>query len=398
MAGRDFYKTLGLSIDADQISIKSAYRKLAMQYHPDKNPGDKSAEEKFKEINQAYEGLKDPKKRSMYDRYGETAFSNSSSQQDRGFNFSEGFSSIFEEMFGDFMHGEQAQRQERRGEDLRYDLSLTLEDIYTGVEKEISFEKYVHCEVCHAKGGDGKETCFQCHGRGKVRHQQGFFIMEQTCVSCSGTGEIVKNACKACSGSGRSVQNKKLKVNIPAGVESGNRIRIPGEGNAGTHAGESGDLYIFLTIKAHEIFQTKEANLFCRVPIPMVVAALGGSIQIPSMKGGVIDVSIPAGTQHGDIIKVKKSGMPVYRRNTFGDLEIQILVEIPKHLNTRQKDVLKKFDESLSPAKNQPESTGFWERLKTFILNHTPLDKMHESVKRDKKSSSFSRYVHRGSE
>ncbi len=370
MSKADFYDILEVDRGASPDELKRAYRKRAMQYHPDRNPGDAEAEQKFKEISEAYEILKDPQKRAAYDQYGHAAFEGGAGGPAGGFDFDFGssFADVFDDLFGEFMGGRRGRGSggTARGADLRYNLEISLEDAFFGKKAELQVPTTANCEDC---GGSGAEagsqpvTCPQCQGHGKVRSQQGFFTIERTCPSCGGVGRVIENPCSTCGGAGRVHRERTLAVNIPAGVEDGSRIRVAGEGEAGLRGGPSGDLYIFISLAAHRIFQRDGMNIYCRVPIPMVTAALGGAIEVPTLDGGRAKVTLPAGTQSGRQFRLKGKGMPALRGNQQGDMYIQALVETPVNLTKRQKDLLQEFADA-GGAKTSPESEGFFARVK----------------------------------
>ncbi len=376
----DYYKTLGVDKGADAAEIKKAYRKMAMKYHPDHNKDSKEAEEKFKLVNAAYDVLKDEQKRSAYDRFGESAFDGSMGGGGGGGNpfggggFQGGnFSDIFEDMFGDFMGGGGQQRGGNgamRGADMQYAMDITLEEAYSGLEKTITVPVQDTCDGCDGKGaekGSGAESCSTCNGAGRVRAQQGFFTIERACATCGGQGTVIKNPCKKCSGAGRVRREKTLKVNIPKGIDGGRRIRLSGEGEAGVRGGPSGDLYILVGIKSHKFFKRDSANIYCRVPIAMTTATLGGEIEVPTIGGKRSKVKIPGGTQTGQQFRLKEQGMTVLNGNAKGDMYIEIFVETPVNLNTKQKDMFKSLDKDLSGKdgkKHSPESSGFFDRMK----------------------------------
>ncbi|ARJ66337.1 molecular chaperone DnaJ [Magnetospirillum sp. ME-1] len=375
MSKQDYYELLGVEKGASGDDIKKAYRKLAMQFHPDRNPGNADAEQKFKEINEAYDVLKDEQKRAAYDRFGHAAFEQGGGGPGGfggggfgGFGGG-GFSDIFDEMFGEFMGGGRRGQASGRGADLRYNMDISLEDAFAGKSATIKVPSSAPCEDCKGTGGkDGAQpvTCSGCNGHGKVRQQQGFFTIERTCPTCQGMGKIIKDPCRSCGGSGRTRKEKTLSVNIPAGVEDGTRIRLAGEGEAGMRGAPSGDLYIFLSIAAHRIFQRDGANIFCRVPIPMTTAALGGTIEVPAIDGSKAKVTIPEGTQSGNQFRLKNKGMSVLRSPARGDMFIQAVVETPVNLTKRQKELLAEFNEAGEgeKAKNSPESQGFFAKVK----------------------------------
>ncbi|WP_102868163.1 molecular chaperone DnaJ [Pseudovibrio exalbescens] len=373
MSKRDYYEVLGVSREADDKALKSAYRKLAMKYHPDRNPGDEEAEAKFKEANEAYDTLKDPQRRAAYDRYGHAAFENGgfgggAGAGPHGADFASAMSDIFDEFFGG---GARRGPGRGRGADLRYNLDITLEEAYTGKEVEIEVPTSITCDNCSgsgAKPGTQPTTCNTCGGVGRVRAAQGFFTMERTCPTCQGRGEIITDPCEKCGGTGRTTQNRTLSVNIPAGIEDGTRIRLAGEGEAGVRGGPAGDLYIFLSIKPHEFFQRDGADIFCRVPISMTTAALGGQFEVPSLDTATARVKVPESTQTGKQFRLRGKGMPIMRTHQHGDMYIQVVVETPTKLTKRQRELLQEF-ESESSGENHPESTGFFARAKEFLEN-----------------------------
>lgn len=376
MAKEDYYKSLGIDQGASTEEIRKAYRKKAMQYHPDRNPGDKQAEQKFKEINEAHDVLKDEQKRAAYDRFGHAAFEQGGPGGGGPFGggFSQGFGQtgfgdIFEEMFGDFMGGgaRRGGGGSARGGDLRYNLEVTLEQVYRGAKTNIRVPTSVACSECSgsgAAGGAAPITCPTCQGHGRVRAQSGFFTVERTCPACQGVGQVIKDPCRSCGGTGRERKEKNLSVNIPAGVEDGTRIRLSGEGEAGMRGAPAGDLYIFLTVAPHRLFQREGANVFCRVPIPMTTAALGGSIEVPTLGGRRARINIPAGTQGGHQFRLAGKGMPVLRSSAHGDMFVQTFVETPVNLTKKQKDLLREFENSGSAEKTSPESAGFFSKVK----------------------------------
>jgi molecular chaperone DnaJ len=368
---RDYYEVLGVSRTCTEVELKAAFRKLAMQHHPDRNPGDKDCEHKFKEINEAYDVLKDGDKRAAYDRYGHAAFEQGGGMGPGGFSadFGSAFADIFEGIFG--MPGGARGRSSgrERGSDLRYNMEITLEDAYVGKTAQIRIPTSVTCEACSgsgAKAGTKPKACATCGGMGKIRHAQGFFTLERTCPSCQGRGQVIDDPCKACGGAGRVTRDRNLSVNIPPGVEDGTRIRLAGEGEAGLRGGPPGDLYIFLSLTPHEFFQRDGADLHCRVPVSMVTAALGGEFEVPSIDGSKARVKIPAGTQTGRRFRLSSKGMPVLRTKQTGDMYVQVSVETPQNLSKRQRELLAEF-EKLSSAETQPESSGFFGRVKDFL-------------------------------
>ncbi|ATU93384.1 molecular chaperone DnaJ [Phyllobacterium zundukense] len=368
----DYYETLGVARSADEKELKSAFRKLAMQFHPDKNPGDADAEHRFKEIGEAYETLKDPQKRAAYDRFGHAAFENGGMNGGGGgFGGAGGFADIFEDIFGEMMGGGRQRRSggRERGADLRYNMEITLEEAYTGKTAQIRVPTSITCDECSGSGakiGTSPVTCTTCSGSGRVRAAQGFFSIERTCPTCHGRGQIIKDPCSKCSGQGRITEERALSVNIPAGIEDGTRIRLTGEGEAGLRGGPSGDLYIFLSLKPHEFFQRDGADLYCKVPISMTTAALGGQFEVATLDGTQTRVKIPDGTQNAKQFRLKGKGMPVLRQPAMGDLYIQIAIETPQNLNKRQRELLEEF-ERMSSQDNSPQSSGFFARMKDFF-------------------------------
>ncbi|MGC4024139.1 MAG: molecular chaperone DnaJ [Mesorhizobium sp.] len=369
----DFYETLGVARGADEKELKAAYRKLAMQFHPDRNPGDHAAEIKFKEIGEAYDCLKDPQKRAAYDRFGHAAFEHGGGGGgfQNGFGGG-GFSDIFEDIFGEMMGGGGRRRStggRERGADLRYNMEITLEEAYTGKTAQIRVPSSIACTDCSgsgAKPGTQPVNCAMCGGHGKVRASQGFFSIERVCPQCGGRGQTIKDPCPKCNGQGRTIQERSLSVNIPAGIEDGTRIRLSNEGEAGLRGGPSGDLYIFLAVKPHEFFQRDGADLYCRVPISMTAAALGGQFEVATLDGTQTRVKVPEGTQNGKQFRLKGKGMPVLRQAQMGDLYIQTAVETPQNLTKRQKELLEEFD-AISSKENSPQSAGFFSRMKDFF-------------------------------
>jgi molecular chaperone DnaJ len=369
----DFYETLSVSRNADEKELKSAFRKLAMRYHPDRNPGDSEAEQKFKEINEAYETLRDPQKRAAYDRFGHAAFENGGMGRGNGAGFGAGgFADIFEDIFGDIMGGGGRQRRSggrERGADLRYNMEITLEEAFAGKTAQIHVPTSIACDECSGSGarpGSSPVQCPMCHGAGRVRASQGFFSIERTCPQCQGRGQIIDDPCRKCSGQGRVTEERSLSVNIPAGIEDGTRIRLAGEGEAGLRGGPPGDLYIFLSVRPHEFFQRDGADLYCKVPISMTTAALGGSFEVATLDGTQTRVKIPEGTQNGRQFRLRGKGMPVLRQPQVGDLYIQVAVETPQNLTKKQRELLEEF-ERISSNENNPQSTGFFTRMKDFF-------------------------------
>ena len=375
MAKRDYYEVLGVSRTADEKEIKAAYRNLAKRLHPDANPGDKSAEHAFKEVGEAYEALKDPQKRAAYDRFGHAAFENGGGRGPAGFGpeFSSSMSDIFEDIFGDFMGGGRGAgggggRQSRlRGSDLRYNLDITLEESYSGRTVEIDVPTLATCTTCEgsgAKPGTGMSTCRHCNGHGKVRAAQGFFTIERTCPVCAGHGQVIDKPCKSCGGNGRIHKEKTLSVTIPAGVDDGTRIRLANEGEAGMRGAPPGDLYIFLQMRQHEIFEREGSDIFCRVPIPMTTAALGGAVDVPAIDGTMAKVSVPEGTQSGQQFRLRGKGMSVLNGKGRGDMYIETTVETPVQLTRKQKELLREFEEAGGSRTHSPQSEGFFSRVK----------------------------------
>ena len=375
MSKKDYYEVLGCERGASPEELKKAYRKLAMQYHPDRNPGDKEAETRFKEVGEAYEVLKDEQKRAAYDRFGHAAFENGGAgaggfRQGGGAGFG-GFTDIFEEMFGDFMGGGRRGEHSNRGADMRYNLEISLEDAFHGRTIEIKVPTAVECDTCGGSGaaeGAKPVTCSTCAGHGKVRTSQGFFTIERTCPSCSGQGMVIDDPCRSCNGTGRTHENKTLSVTIPKGVEDGTRIRLSGEGEAGLRGAPAGDLYIFLSVEQHSLFQRHGADLFCRVPISMPDAALGGDIEVPTVDGGRAKVKIPEGTQSGQQFRLRSKGMPNLRSEYRGDMYIEVAVETPVNLTKRQKELLREFNgkDGQGGRSTSPESEGFFAKVKEF--------------------------------
>ncbi len=378
MAKRDFYDVLGVNRSATPDELKKAYRKKAKELHPDRNADNPNAEAQFKEVNEAYDALKDPERKAAYDRYGHAAFDGGMGGGARGGHpggfggnqdFASAFSDVFEDLFGDFVGGGRGNARSRasRGSDLRYNLRISLEEAYSGTRKTIRVPRLSVCEACSGTGAEGGAepvTCPTCSGMGKVRAQQGFFTVERTCPTCGGSGQIVKNPCKVCVGAGRVEKEASLSVNIPAGVETGTRIRLSGEGEAGLRGGPAGDLYIFINVSEHPIFKREDLTLFCRVPVSMARAALGGEVEVPTIDGGRSRVKVPAGSQSGRQMRLRSKGMPALRGGGHGDMLIELAVETPVNLTQKQKELLEEF-EKLS-AENNPESSGFFDKVKSF--------------------------------
>ena len=369
MSKRDYYDVLGVPKGSEADAIKKAYRTKAKELHPDRNSDNPNAESQFKEVNEAYEVLKDADKKAAYDRYGHAAFEGGGGQGfGGGGDFSSAFSDVFDDLFGDFMGGGRGGRKKQsRGSDLRYNLSISLEEAYAGLQKIINIPSAVTCGSCNgtgAAGGSSPTTCPTCSGLGKVRATQGFFTVERGCPTCSGAGQIIKNPCSLCGGQGTQKKDKALSVNVPPGVETGTRIRLAGEGEAGPRGGVFGDLYIFIEVSKHKIFERDGLNLFCRVPVSMAKASLGGEVEVPTIDGGRSRVRIPAGSQSGRQMRLKGKGMPAIKTIQKGDMFIEMAVETPVNLTTKQKELLQEFEE-LSED-NNPETNSFFSSVKTF--------------------------------
>ena len=370
MSKRDYYDVLGVPKGSEKDAIKKAYRTKAKELHPDRNSDNPNAEAQFKEVNEAYEVLKDAEKKAAYDRYGHAAFESGGGGPGFGGSgdFSSAFSDVFDDLFGDFMGGGRGGRkQQSRGSDLRYNLSISLEDAFAGLQKTINVPSSVACGSCNgtgAAGGSSPTTCPTCSGLGKVRATQGFFTVERGCPTCSGAGQIIKNPCSSCRGQGTQKKDRALSVNVPPGVETGTRIRLAGEGETGPRGGISGDLYIFIEVSKHKIFERDGLNLFCRVPVSMAKASLGGEVEVPTIDGGRSRVRIPAGSQSGRQMRLKGKGMPAIKTVQKGDMFIEMAVETPVNLTARQKELLQEFEE-LSED-NNPETNSFFSSVKTF--------------------------------
>jgi molecular chaperone DnaJ len=377
MAKQDYYATLNVARDANPEDLKRAYRKLAMQHHPDRNPGDKKAEARFKEINEAYDVLKDEQKRAAYDRYGHAAFENGGGGPGGfagGFDFGAGggLGDIFDQMFGEFMGGRRGGGRSRTGADLRQGVEIDLAEAFTGTKINMRVPTRVACEACNGTGSEDKgksaDTCPSCNGAGKVRSQQGLFLVERTCPTCGGQGRVIRNPCKVCHGSGTVQRERPLQVTIPAGVEDGTRIRLAGEGEAGGQGAPNGDLYVHVATRPHPMFQRDGANIFMRVPLRMTQAALGGEIEVPVIDGSKARVKVPAGTQTGDQFRLRGKGFSVLRSAARGDMYLQVAVETPQHLTRRQRELLEEFEaEATGNTKGHPESEGFFARVKEFF-------------------------------
>ena len=375
MAKRDFYEVLGVSKEASQDEIKKAYRIKAKQLHPDRNSGNPNAEAQFKEVNAAYEVLKDTEKKASYDRFGHAAFESSGGRPGGGFggsnqgDFANSFGDVFDDLFGDFMGGGRGSGRQRnaRGSDLRYNLKVSLAEAHSGLQKTLKLPTSATCSSCNGTGAEGgaePSNCPTCSGMGKVRAQQGFFTVERTCPTCSGMGQIVKNPCRQCNGQGRVEKDRALSVNIPPGVETGTRIRLSGEGEAGVRGTATGDLYIFIEVGEHRLFDRDGPNLHCRVPVSMSRAALGGDIEVPTIDGGRSRVKIPAGSQSGRQMRLRGKGMPALRGGQMGDMFIEMAVETPVNLTVRQKELLQEFE--ILSEDNNPESKSFFSSVKSF--------------------------------
>jgi molecular chaperone DnaJ len=371
MSKRDYYEVLGVTRSCTEVELKAAFRKLAMQHHPDRNPGDNDCEHRFKEINEAYDVLKDGDKRAAYDRFGHAAFEHGGmggGAHGFGADFGSTFADIFEGIFGmGSARGRGTGRE--RGSDLRYNMEISLDEAFTGKTAQIRIPTSVTCEACSgsgAKAGTKPKPCASCGGAGKIRHAQGFFTLERTCPTCHGRGQVIDDPCKVCGGGGRVTRERTLSVNIPSGVEDGTRIRLAGEGEAGLRGGTTGDLYIFLEVAPHEFFQRDGADLHCRVPISMISAALGGEFEVPAIDGSKVKVKVPPGTQTGRRFRLGGKGMPVLRAKQTGDMYVQVAVETPQNLTKRQRELLAEF-EKLSSEDTQPESAGFFSRVKEFL-------------------------------
>jgi len=374
MAKRDYYEVLGVNKSASADQIKSAYRKLAVKYHPDKNKGDKGAEEKFKEASEAYHVLSNSERKQNYDNFGHAAFENGGGGRGGfgNFDFSNHFSDIFEDFFGEgFGSSRRSRRSNNRGSDLRYDLSISLEEAFSGKKQDIKFSTSEKCDNCSGSGskpGYDASTCSMCGGNGQVRSNQGFFTVQQTCPQCAGAGEEITYPCASCNGQGKKQASKRLSVTIPKGVDDGTRIRLSGKGEAGSKGASSGDLYLFINVNSHELFKRSDENLFFECPVSIADAALGTSIEIPTIDGGKAKIKIPAGTQSGKQFRLKGKGMPYIRGNDFGDLYVQVNTEVPISLNKEQKELLEKFRE-IENDKSNPSIKKFFQKAKSFWKN-----------------------------
>ena len=369
MADKDFYEILGVSRDASDDDIKKKYRKLAMKYHPDRNKDDKEAEKKFKEISASYEILKDPQKRAAYDQYGHDAFRQGGTGGAQGFgDFSGGFSDIFEEFFGGGFGSSSRQRGPSRGSDLRYNMSISMSEAYKGKKSQIRIPSYVGCDTCAATGSadkSGPSTCSTCNGHGKVRSTSGFFSIERPCPTCGGEGTSLKNPCLKCSGTGKIKKQKTISVSIPAGVDTGTRIRISGEGEPGQRGVGNGDLYIFVEVQKDKLFEREEENIFCKIPISIITSILGGEVEVPTIEGKKARLTIPQGTQSETQFRLRGKGMSILRQNHRGDMYIEVNVEIPVNLTSKQKSILKEFEKEGGTSKaHSPKSQSFFQKIK----------------------------------
>ncbi len=370
MAKQDYYATLGVGREASAEDLKKAYRKLAMQFHPDRNPGDTQAEARFKEAGEAYEVLKDDSKRAAYDRYGHAAFEGGGGGG--GFEFQAGgLGDIFEQMFGEALGGRRGGKA-RSGQDIRTQVEIELPEAFTGIKLPVNVPTRVGCDHCAGTGSETKDRagdkCPTCGGAGKVRAQQGFFLVERACPTCGGAGRVIRNPCTVCQGAGTVARQRELSVQIPAGVEDGTRIRLAGEGEAGPQGAPQGDLYVHVAIRPHELFQREGANIFCRVPIRLTQAAIGGEVEVPVIDGSRTRVKVPSGTQTGEQFRLRGKGFSILRSAARGDMYIQVAVETPRHLTKRQRELLEEFErEASSHPTGSPEAEGFFARMRTFF-------------------------------
>jgi molecular chaperone DnaJ len=374
MAKQDYYATLNVARDASADDLKKAYRKLAMKYHPDRNPGDAAAEAKFKELNEAYDVLKDEQKRAAYDRFGHAAFEGGGPGAGAGGfgGFEGGLGDIFDQMFGDMMGGRRGGTRQRTGADLRAQIEISLTDAFTGIKLPLKIPSRVTCEACDGTGSEDKsraaDTCPTCHGAGKVRAQQGFFLVERACPTCSGTGKIVRNPCKVCRGAGTVQRERNLSVDIPAGIEDGTRLRVPGQGEAGGQGVPNGDLYVHVGVRPHEIFHRDGSTIVCRMPLSMTQAALGGEVEVPVIDGTRATINVPAGTQTGDQHRLRGKGFSILRSAARGDMYVQFAVETPRKLTKRQRELLEEFQaEEAGNTRSHPETEGFFGKVRDFF-------------------------------
>ena len=374
MAKRDYYDVLGVSKDASADQIKTAYRKLAVKYHPDKNKNDKTAEDKFKEASEAYHVLSNSERKQNYDNFGHAAFENGGGGRGGfgNFDFSSSFSDIFEDFFGEgFGGGRRSRRSNNRGSDLRYDLSISLEEAYSGKKQDIKFSTSERCDTCSGSGskpGHDAGSCSMCGGHGQVRSSQGFFTVQQTCPQCAGSGEMITHPCSSCNGQGKKQASKRISVTIPKGVDDGTRIRLAGKGEAGSRGASNGDLYLFINVDRHDLFKRSDVNLFFEFPISITDAALGTTIEIPTIDGGKAKIKIPDGTQNGKQFRLKGKGMPFMRRGDYGDLYVQVKTEVPVYLNKQQKELLQKFRD-IENERSNPSIKKFFQKAKNFWKN-----------------------------
>ncbi len=382
---QDYYQVLGVDKSASPEQLKKAYYKLAKEYHPDRKPGDKAAEKKFKEISAAYEILSDPQKRAAYDQFGDAAFQQGGGQPGgghgfhAGFHAGGGFGDIFEEMFNMFNGGQGRQAKpdiRQKGNDIRFDVVIDLEEAFHGTNKDLRFSCHTSCNTCKGSGsadGAAPSACSQCGGSGRLRVQQGFFILEQTCHACGGVGLKISNPCTKCAGTGRVYQPKNLNVKIPPGVSDGTKIRISGEGEAGLRGGGAGDLYVHISVRPHKIFKRHDNDLLCNIPIPMATAILGGTIEIPTIEGKPQAAEVPAGTQFGHKIRIKDKGMSILNNPVKrGEIIVELDIETPVNLTPRQQELMKEFEEIAKTHSNSPKSSGFFSRMKDFFQGRRP--------------------------
>ena len=370
MADRDYYDVLGVSREASEDEIKKSYRKLAMKFHPDRNKGNKEAEKKFKEVSEAYEVLKDPQKKSTYDKFGHDAFKQAGAGGPQGgfTDFSSGFGDIFEEFFGGGFSSQRSSRGPKRGSDVRFNMTISLKDAFAGKKTSIRIPSSVDCDSCKGTGGAGgtkPSTCSACNGYGKVRTSSGFFTVERTCGNCSGTGESIRNPCLKCSGTGQTSKQKTISVTIPPGVDNGTRIRISKEGERGQRGSSPGDLYIFIEIAEDNFFIRDESNIYCNIPISIITAIVGGEIEVPTIEGTKARLKVPPGTQSIQQFRLKGKGMSVLRQTRRGDMLVETIVEIPVNLTTKQKNILSEFEKAGGISKtHSPKTQGFFKKIR----------------------------------